>query len=244
LDGYIKLHRRVMESAVFDNPVLFKVWVWCMMRAAYTAHEVVLGQNKVDLLPGQFIFGRRTCAEQLNINQSSLYRYLQLLESMGNLNIKSNNRFSVVTIVNWCLYQGDGQQSEQQSEQRQNSKRTTNDTAGEQRENTNKKDNKGKKGKKEKNPSVDQLLALLDGWELEGEIRDALAEFVQYRSACAPLTLLALTKARDRLMELSGGDGAMARAIVNQSIMSGWKGLFAVRDAAMPAPKGGQYERL
>ena len=69
---------------------------------------------------------------------------------MQNIHIKSNNKYSVITIVNWNVYQGSDTESEQQNEQQMNNKRTTN----EQQMNTNKKD---KKEKKEKNNTNGEL---------------------------------------------------------------------------------------
>ena len=36
---------------------------------------------------------------------STVYLYMKLLENNNNITIKPNNKFSVVTIVNWELYQ-------------------------------------------------------------------------------------------------------------------------------------------
>ncbi len=247
MDGYIKLHRRILESAVFDNPVLFKIWAWCLLRAAYQGHDCVIGRQKVRLEPGQFIYGRIQCSEQLKMSQSTLNTYLHMLEGMGSLTIAPNTKFSVITVCNWAMYQS-GEMPDQTDWQMDNKKttnqttdQTTNELTKEKQTDTNKKE---KKGKKEKNPTVDQLLSFLEDQEPNEELREALGEFVRYRAGCAPLTLLSLSKARERLAELSGGDAATARAIVNQSIVSGWKGLFAVKGSGHAAPQGGIYEQL
>lgn len=36
---------------------------------------------------------------------TTVYKYLQLLKENGNIDVKCNNKFSVVTIVKWDLYQ-------------------------------------------------------------------------------------------------------------------------------------------
>lgn len=63
------------------------------------------------------------------------------------LNIKTHNKFSIVTIENWGLYQGGELENEQQNEQQTNNKRTTD----EQQTITNNKDNKEKKDNKDNN---------------------------------------------------------------------------------------------
>lgn len=42
---------------------------------------------------------------------STIYSYMKLLEENGNITIKSNNKFSLVTVVNWELYQTDNENS-------------------------------------------------------------------------------------------------------------------------------------
>jgi uncharacterized phage protein (TIGR02220 family) len=126
MSGYIKLYRKLLDSAVFQNEKVLKVWIWCLLKATHKEHEQLIGLQKVALKPGQFIFGRDEAAKELKLHPSTLYRYMQLLKNVGNLNIKPNNKFSLVTLENWGLYQANTQEV--------NNKRTTN----EQQMNTNK----------------------------------------------------------------------------------------------------------
>ena len=132
--GWIKLHRKLKNSLVFDNPDLLKVWIWCLLKATHDDYIQMIGLQEVELEKGQFIFGRKVAANELKMSESKTYRLIKKLENMQNLNIKTNNKFSVITIENWGLYQSDDCKSEQQSEQQMNNKRTTN----EQQMNTNK----------------------------------------------------------------------------------------------------------
>ena len=94
----------------------------------------MIGLQEVELEKGQFIFGRKVAANELKMSESKTYRLIKKLETMQNLNIKANNKYSIITIANWELYQSDSNNSEQQFEQQMNNKRTTN----EQQMNTNK----------------------------------------------------------------------------------------------------------
>ena len=58
------------------------------------------------------------------------------MESLQNVNIKTNNKYSLITIVNWDIYQSCENDNEQQNEQNLNSRRTTD----EHQMNTNKND--------------------------------------------------------------------------------------------------------
>ena len=150
MEGWVKLHRKLLESPVFQNDKLLKVFVWCLLKASHTEHAELVGLQKVSLHPGQFVYGRHKAAEELKIKESTLYKYMMWLKNEEILNIQSNNKFSVVTVVNWELYQID--------EPKSNSKNSSKGTAKEQQRNTNKND------KNEKNNNT--VLSFSEFWDL------------------------------------------------------------------------------
>ncbi len=105
--GWIKLHRKLKNSLVFDNPDLLKVWIWCLLKATHDDYIQMIGLQEVELEKGQFIFGRKVAANELKMSESKTYRLIKKLETMQNLNIKANNKYSIITIANWELYQSD-----------------------------------------------------------------------------------------------------------------------------------------
>ena len=103
--GYIKLHRQLLDTDIFENPKLLKVFIWCLLKATHTDREQRVGRKIVKLRQGQFIFGRAKASLELDIPQSTIWDYMKLLENRRTISIKSNNKYSVVTIENWGLYQ-------------------------------------------------------------------------------------------------------------------------------------------
>ena len=130
MGGWIKLHRKIIESSVFENPNVLKMWIWALSKASHSEHKQLVGMQEVELKKGEFVFGRKVAARELSMSESNSYRILKTLENMKLLSVKSNNKFSVVTIEKWGVYQSDKANPEQQM----NNKRTTN----EQQMNTNK----------------------------------------------------------------------------------------------------------
>lgn len=128
--GWVKLHRTITDSFVFQNPDRLKFWVWCLCKASHKERKQNVGLQEVDLKKGQFVFGRKKASSELLMDESKIYRLLKTFEKRNKIEVESNNKFSVVTIVNWSFYQDDEQQSEQQS----NNNLTTN----KQQSNTNK----------------------------------------------------------------------------------------------------------
>lgn len=104
----------------------------------------MIGNQYINLEPGQFVTGRDALADEYNrdlspskrVKSLTLWRWLQKLEKLENLNIKPTNKYSVVTVINWSEYQ--------ETEQQMNNKRTTNEQqmiTNNNGNNNNKKDN-------------------------------------------------------------------------------------------------------
>jgi len=109
-DGYIKVYRKVIESQVFQNEGLFKVFMWCLLKANHKGQWVQVktgkGTTEVWVEPGQFIFGRFKAAKKLKMNPETVRKRMMKLKTMQNLTMSSTRQYSLVTIVNWEFYQG------------------------------------------------------------------------------------------------------------------------------------------
>lgn len=154
MTGWIKLHRKLLDSPIFQNEKLFKVFAYCLMKASHKEHTQLVGRRVVHLQKGQFVFGRKRASEELRLKESTVRDYVKLLEKLGTIDIKSDNKFSVITVVNWAIYQND----EEISDSKNDKKSTTNQhqmdnksTSNQQQINTNKNVKNEKNDKNEKN---------------------------------------------------------------------------------------------
>lgn len=136
MEGWVKLHRKLIKSEVFENEKLLKVFVWCMIKATRHSKEQVVGANRINLLPGQFVTGRRKAAMELGMKESTANNYLKRLEAMQMIHLNCNSRFTIVTIENYSFYQDDSKKVDRKL------------TEDEQKVDTN------KKVKKEKNNNI------------------------------------------------------------------------------------------
>ena len=105
MKGWIKIHRKSIESAVFQNPNLWQAWTYCLMRANHKTTKILFNGEEVTLKPGQFITGRYAGAKDYNMKPSTFTYQLKKLEKLKMLNIYSNNKNSHITLVNWGVYQ-------------------------------------------------------------------------------------------------------------------------------------------
>ncbi|QXV20055.1 DnaD domain protein [Staphylococcus epidermidis] len=154
MTGWIKLHRKLLDSPIFQNEKLFKVFAYCLMKASHKEHTQLVGRRVVHLKKGQFVFGRKRASEELRLKESTVRDYVKLLEKLGTIDIKSDNKFSVITVVNWAIYQND----EEISDSKNDKKSTTNQhqmdnksTSNQQQINTNKNVKNEKNDKNVKN---------------------------------------------------------------------------------------------
>ncbi|MBP1999728.1 hypothetical protein J2Z69_000747 [Paenibacillus shirakamiensis] len=131
MDGWIKLHRKIL-----DNPVVCKdsdyaaVWMYLLLNATHKEYPAVFSGERILLQPGQLLTGRITIAEKFNIHESKVQRILKSFEIEQQIEQQTSNKKRLISILSWSDYQTD----EQQNEHPVNNKRTTT----EQQVNTNK----------------------------------------------------------------------------------------------------------
>jgi ribosomal protein L30E len=64
------------------------------------------GTTEVFVKRGQFIFGRKTAAKALKMKEPTVQKRMTILKNLGNLITQSITYYSLVTILNYELYQG------------------------------------------------------------------------------------------------------------------------------------------
>jgi hypothetical protein len=210
VDGYIKLHRKIL-----DNPIVckdsdyFAVWGYLLLNATHKEYPVVFKGNKIMLLPGQLITGRKSISKKFTIDESKVQRVLKKLEIEQQIEQQTSNENRLITVLNWLDYQN----GEQQNEQPVNNECTT----SEQPVNTNK---KVKKVKNVKNKTYSDIL----------ELNSSITEFVEFRKKIkAPMTDRAIELLKANLNKISNSIPVQI-AILNQSILNGWKGVFPLKE--------------
>jgi len=124
MTGWIKLYRKDLEGGCLSNSKRWTVLCYCFLKASYKKCTITVGHQQVTLYPGQFIFGRNEASRELRMKPSTVYRIMKKLQSNHRIDIKSNSKFSIVTIIDWDTYQGTVTQDEQHKGQQENNKRT------------------------------------------------------------------------------------------------------------------------
>ena len=130
--GFIKLWRKTTDSRVFHNEGLLKVWIWCLMRASHKKRWVIMksgkGEIEIEILPGQFVFGRNSAAKQLNMKPSTVRNRMEKLKNMLNVDIKEDRQYSIISIMNWGTYQPSITKEDSEEDSRRTIKGQSKDT--------------------------------------------------------------------------------------------------------------------
>ncbi len=230
MEGYVRLYRSSIDSAVFQDDALWKVWSWCIMRATWKERWVSFptgrGNSEVHLLPGQFIFGRHTAEKELRQDGASAARRLEKLERLGFLSRQPSTHYTIVTITNWGSYSGDESSSEQATEQAMSRQRAGNE---------HKQERKNSKKERKEDANADGIPPEID----TPEFRAIWAEWEQHRAEKGgKFTSVARKRQFASLAEMG-----LARAIaaIANSIKHNYTGIFEERGSSngngKPAPK-------
>lgn len=108
--GWVCVHRQLLDNPIFKNDKLFRVFMYCLLKASHSKHDQLVGDSIVNVNPGQFVTGRKAISSSTGLTEQNVRTALVKLEKLSILTIKPTNKYSVVSITNWDKYQQINQQ--------------------------------------------------------------------------------------------------------------------------------------
>lgn len=210
MNGYIKLDRKICEWEWFTDDNMLKVWIYLLANANYKETRYkghVIGK-------GQLVIGRKILAQNLRMSERSVRTCLDKLKMTKEVTIQPTNRFSIVTIVKWEDYQCSDDDTDQQQVNQKSDKSPT-----KVQQPTTSKEIK-KLRKKEINIYIGKSDEFVDAFEGYAEMRKQIKK---------PLTDRAKQMVINKLDKLSTNEKTQI-AILNQSTVNCWQGVFELRD--------------
>tara|TARA_R110000824_G_scaffold11593_9_gene50830 strand:+ start:794 stop:1804 length:1011 start_codon:yes stop_codon:yes gene_type:complete len=100
--GYIKLHRKIMESEVFEDASLFRTWCWCLIEANWDKRTT---RRNETIERGEFITGYRKAASVLGISKNTVARQFRKLERLKMIVTRSGTLGTHVLVYKYREYQ-------------------------------------------------------------------------------------------------------------------------------------------
>ena len=200
-EAYIKLYKKLLKWEWYDDVNTKVLFLHCLLKANWQETR----WHGVSLEPGQFITSLPKLSEELNLSVKQVRVALDHLKQSGEVADKGQSKYRIITVLKWDEYQGKGRQRAYKGQ-----------TKGKQRATDKEyKEYKEVKNKYYEDPNID--LAFADYVSMRKQIKK-------------PMSDRAIELAKEKLNKLSGGDVAKAVAILNQSIMNSWQGLFELKE--------------
>ena len=109
MDGWIKLHRKLCEWEWYGDSKTLHLFIHLLLKANYKPSE----WRGLSLAPGQLVTGRKQLSAETGISEQSIRTSLERLKSTNEITINPTNRFSIVTVCNYSLYQSDSEAANQ-----------------------------------------------------------------------------------------------------------------------------------
>lgn len=213
MQGWIKLHRKLLDNPISSKPQYCHLWVCLLLMAQHDGTSFIWNNEKVTINTGQVLTGRKKLSQTTGIPESTIEKILKYLEMEQQIVQQKTTKYRIITIVKWGVHQKK-LASVTTEEQQENNKGTTE----EQQRDTYKKEEKDKNVKtvKKTTPFPEKLNT--------PEFKVKWTEWVRYRKEIKKkLTASTTEKQLNKLAEYSLAE---ATATIETSIEKGWTGLF------------------
>ncbi|TDM25919.1 DnaD domain protein [Macrococcoides caseolyticum] len=117
--GWISLHRSVTDHWLFDEDrkfSKFEAWIDLLLMVNHTDKKMMLGNELITIKRGQKVTSIRKLCERWNWSNNKVKNFLNVLEADGMLTVKSDSKKTLVTVVNYDIYQNEDIEKRHQSD--------------------------------------------------------------------------------------------------------------------------------
>ena len=108
--GWISLYRKFMEWEWYTDANTMRLFLHLLLKAN---HQDGNWQGKT-IKRGQVVTGRKSLSNELKISEQAIRTSLNKLKITNEITIETTNKFSIITIVKYDVYQDNQKESNQQ----------------------------------------------------------------------------------------------------------------------------------
>lgn len=106
MNGWIKLHRKLLDNPIVKKPAWISLWVILLLLANHNDEKCFIWKGKkVQQRKGQFVTGRKKLREISGVPESTIERILSYLESEHQIGQQKTTKYRLITILKWEEYQ-------------------------------------------------------------------------------------------------------------------------------------------
>ncbi len=99
--GFVVLHRKITEWEWYSDTNTLRVFLHLLLTANHKPSKF----RGFEVDRGQVIIGRKALAKNLHLSEQAVRTSLEHLKSTGEITCKSTNKFTLITLTNYGLYQ-------------------------------------------------------------------------------------------------------------------------------------------
>lgn len=105
--GFVKINRNILDNALWNEKPYDKAhaFVDLILLCAWSEKTLVIGGEKVTLMPGQYFTSLRVLAERWGWTRSKVNVFLKELDNKHSCEHFTNTYGTLITLVNWASYQ-------------------------------------------------------------------------------------------------------------------------------------------
>ena len=107
LDGWIKIHRKILDCQLFKNEPYSKMqaWIYLILKANHSDREIFINGEKVTIKRGQFHTSLYKLEKEWKWSKMKVRRFLSVIEREQMVITSRSESGTTITIVNYGLYQ-------------------------------------------------------------------------------------------------------------------------------------------
>jgi len=136
MEGYIKFHRSILNWEWWHDINVFRLFTYLLLKANHKAKS----WRGINIKRGQLITSLPSLEKQTGLSVQQIRTALMKLKSTGELTEQSTNKYRLITLVNYCEYQGTDKDSNRQKNIQDNRQSTGNQQASNRLATANKND--------------------------------------------------------------------------------------------------------
>lgn len=105
--GWIHIHRKIQDCCIWCDEDPFdkrSAWIDLLLSANHRDNQIIFNGKPLVIHEGQYLTSVRKLAERWHWSNDRTLRYLRLLESLGMIVREADNSRTLLTIVNYGLY--------------------------------------------------------------------------------------------------------------------------------------------
>lgn len=130
--GYVKLWRKTLDSGLLQHPTAWQVFGFLLMSATRSNRKLMVAGQVFEIQPGDYAISVAGLCEALKLTTRQCRTALNVLEKLEIVTIKTTNKGSLISLINWHRYQEEGQAGDKQGDKQATSARQTSDKPIEQ----------------------------------------------------------------------------------------------------------------